>query len=341
MSRLSVLLIVLSIIAVVTARSTVNSKKVADAMSMYKTSRLERVFSENSLSLKELPHQNSHSANRERHHRMPEVTPGQQEYNIDRPEGTRTFYVWVPKSYNGTGAYPLIIAFHGLGDDCTNFGPATGLQDLSETSNFLYAYPCGWPGLLGNAWNAGTCCNLIGPDDITFAKDIVNTVQTNYNLNLNKVYAAGFSNGAVMAEILGCVAPDVFHATVSVSGIVEMEPGNSGGETACSTAYSNFTQRVSTSNVHGDLDFVVPWTGDALLGFPDVPTNFADWATRNGCSGQPVQTFSKGAYTESTYQNCVDGTTVRVVHHYGGGHEWPSDGDFDTATYVVDFFYAS
>jgi len=51
--------------------------------------------------------------------------------------------------------------------------------------------------------------------------------------------------------------------------------------------------------------------------------------------------FSKGAYTESTYETCVDGTTVRLVHHYGGGHEWPSDGDFDTATYVVNFFYAS
>jgi len=249
--------------------------------------------------------------------------------------------VWVPKSYTGTDAFPLIIAFHGLGDDCTNFGPATGLQDLSETQNFLYAYPCGWPGLLGNAWNSGTCCNLLGPDDVTFAKLIVSTVQKNYNVNVNKVYAAGFSNGAMMAEILGCVAPDVFHATVSVSGIVELEPGNSGGETACSNHYSNFTQRVSTSNVHGDLDFVVPWTGDALLGFPDVPTNFADWATRNQCQGDPVTTFSKGAYTESTYQDCVGGTTVRVVHHYGGGHEWPSDGDFDTATYVVEFFYQS
>jgi len=272
----------------------------------------------------------------------PTVTPGQQMYTVSRPEGNRVFYVWVPKSYDGTVAFPVILAFHGLGDNCLNFGPAVGLQELSETQNFLYVYPCGWPGLIGNSWNAGTCCDtLSGVDDITFTKDIVSTMKANYAVNPNKVYATGFSNGAMMAEILGCVARDIFHATVSVSGIVELLPGNSGGLAACSSAYSNFTERVSTSNIHGDFDFLVPWTGDIFLGFPDVPTNFADWSARNACKGDPVVTFSKGAYTENTYENCVNGTTIRLVKHEGGGHEWPSDGDFDTATYVVNFFYQS
>jgi len=339
LNRLFSLFVLSVIIVVVSGRSNVDSGKVTRAMSLYKT-RHTNSKSENPL-LKQVIQINSNSVQGDKHSHSSKFTPGQNQYSVQRPEGTRTFYVWVPTGYNGTVPLPLIIAYHGLGDDCTNFGPATGLQELSESSLFLYAYPCGWPGLLGNAWNAGTCCNLIGPDDVAFTKDIVSTVQSNYNVDNTKIYAAGFSNGAMMAEILGCVAPDVFHATVSVSGIVELEPGNSGGETACNTAYGKFTQRVSTANIHGDLDFVVPWTGDAILGFPDVPTNFADWATRNGCQGNPVQTFSKGAYTESTYQNCVNKTTVRVVHHYGGGHEWPSDGDFDTATYVVNFFYQS
>jgi poly(3-hydroxybutyrate) depolymerase len=274
--------------------------------------------------------------------KTPDTTPGQQQYVVNRPEGPRTFYAWVPKSYDGTTAFPVIFSFHGLGDDCLNFGPATGFQDLSETRNFLYVYPCGYPGLIGNAWNAGTCCNTLGNiDDVTFTKDMLALMVQNYNVDLNRVYVSGFSNGAMMAEILGCVAPDIFHATASVSGIVELEPGNSGGEDACSRAYSNFTQRVSTVNIHGDFDFVVPWTGDAILGFPDVPTNFADWSVRNNCQGSAVTTFSKGAYTESTYQHCVNGTTVRVVKHSGGGHEWPRDDDFDTPTYVVNFFYAS
>jgi len=272
----------------------------------------------------------------------PKVTPGQQQYDVSRPEGTRTFYVWVPQSYDGNTDFPVIFAFHGLGDYCLDFGPEIGLQELSETRNFLYVYPCGFPGPIGNSWNAGTCCNTIeNIDDVAFTRGMVGVMETNYHIDHSRVYVTGFSNGAMLAEILGCLAPDIFHATVSVSGIVELEPGNTEGERACDNAYANFTHRVSTANIHGDLDFLVPWTGDLFLGFPDVPTNFVDWSVRNLCSGAPVVTWSKGAYTESTYQNCFNGTTVRLVKHEGGGHEWPRDSDFDTPTYVVDFFFAS
>jgi len=327
------LVVLLMFVMLVNGRSHFNNDTVSKTMSSWgRSARQYRKTHSPSQS-------NTHRHNHIHHGRT--VTPGQQQFNVDRPEGTRTFYVWVPTSYDASKPFPVIIAYHGLGDDCENFGDAVGLKQLSETENFLFAYPCGYPGLLGNAWNAGTCCNLIGPNDIDFTLDIVSTIKSNFNVDNTKVYATGFSNGAMMAEILGCVAPDIFHATVSVSGIVELEPGNAGGESACDTAYKNFTQKISTSNIHGDLDILVPWTGDALLGFPAVPTNFDDWAKRNGCQGDPVETFSKGAYTEQTYEQCTSGTTVRLVHHYGGGHEWPSDGDFDTATYVVNFFYQS
>jgi poly(3-hydroxybutyrate) depolymerase len=270
------------------------------------------------------------------------VTPGQAAYTIQRPEGTRDFYVWVPKSYDGTQPFPVIFAFHGLGDDCLNFGPATGLQDLSETQNFLYVYPCGYPGLIGNAWNAGTCClNPSAIDDVAFTREMLQTMQTNYLVDAKRVFVTGFSNGAMMAEILGCEAADIFRATASVSGVVELNPGNAQGEIACDNAYNQTTHRVSTVNIHGDLDFVVPWTGDFILGFPDIPTNFQDWAERNGCVGSPVVTWSKAQYTEQTYLNCTQQTTVRLVKNEGGGHEWPSDSNFDTASYVVQFFFAS
>jgi len=270
------------------------------------------------------------------------VAAGQASYTIERPEGTRTFYVWVPKSYDGTKAFPVIFAFHGLGDNCLDFGPETGLQALSETQNFLYVYPCGYPGLIGNAWNAGTCClNPSSIDDVALTRQMLQTMQTNYAVDAKRVFVTGFSNGAMMAEILGCEAADIFRATASVSGVVELNPGNSQGEIACDNAYKQGNHTVSTVNIHGDLDFVVPWTGDMILGFPDIPTNFKDWAERNDCVGDPVVTWSKAQYTEQTYLNCTQQTTVRLVKNEGGGHEWPSDSNFDTASYVVQFFYAS
>jgi poly(3-hydroxybutyrate) depolymerase len=85
------------------------------------------------------------------------IPAGQNEFTIERPEGVRTYYVWVPQAYDSSNPPSTVLfAFHGLGDLCTDFGPETGFQELSEELNFLYVYPCGTQGLLGVAWNAGT-----------------------------------------------------------------------------------------------------------------------------------------------------------------------------------------
>jgi poly(3-hydroxybutyrate) depolymerase len=269
------------------------------------------------------------------------IVPGENKFTITRPEGTRTFYAWVPKSYNIShpSPFPLHLSFHGLGDTCQNFGRATGLRDFTETHNFLFVYPCGSQGLLGTAWNAGTCC--LAPssiDDVGFAKDIVSFMQKNFAVKDENIFASGFSNGGMMAEVISCTAPDVFKATASVSGCVEMEPGNKGGLDACSAAVAKFSQRASTINIHGNFDFTVPWNGDHLLGFPNMPDNFAYWGNRTECTDTPVQTYNKGVYTNQVYQSCMDGAQIELMKVDGGGHHWPRDSDLDTSAYIVAFF---
>jgi len=268
---------------------------------------------------------------------VPRNGSGEYTYQMQRPEGTRTFWAYVPTSYDGSVPYPLVFTFHGLGDDCYSFGHNTGMVDQAEHSKFILVYPCGYPGLLGTAWNAGTCC-VSGIDDIGFVRAMVAYMEQNWNINRARVYTTGFSNGAFMTEVLLCQVSDLFIAGASISGIVEMLPGNAGGLAACDTAYATHPSNMSALlHVHGNLDIVVPWTGDALLGFPDVPTDFKRWSQRNKCTGDPVNTFSSGPYSNSVYQNCGMGTTLELVKNDGGGHEWPSDQYFDTATYIWQF----
>jgi len=260
-------------------------------------------------------------------------------FSLSRPEGTRYYYVWVPKSYSAQKASPILFAYHGLGDNCYDFGHSTGFIDLSETENFLFVYPCGTDGLIGTAWNAGTCClNPSSIDDVAFSKSIIAQMDSSFKVDHSRIFASGFSNGAMMAEILGCEAPDFVRATASVAGVVELNPGNEQGLVKCTTDYQQFNKSVSTVNIHGTLDFVVPWTGDAVLGFPPIPDNFAAWGTRNNCQGDPVTTFTKGTFQNYRYENCSRNTIVEVVINYGGGHEWPSETDFDTSPYIVQFF---
>lgn len=269
------------------------------------------------------------------------ITPGQNHFQVQRPEGLRDYYVWVPNSYlkDPTEPADVIFAYHGLGDTCTDFGPATGFIDLTEANRFLFVYPCGSAGTLGNAWNAGTCC--LAPttvDDVEFTRDMVAALKANFTVNPNRIFVSGFSNGAMMAEVLACQANDILSGAAGVSGCVEMEPGNDVGERFCSTYYAANNRQIPVLHVHGDLDFVVPWTGDTLLGFPPTPTDFADWASRNNCTGTPVQTLNNGPYTNQVYQTCGSDATTELVRHSGGGHEWPVDQYFNTPEYILQFF---
>jgi len=209
--------------------------------------------------------------------------------SITRPEGEREFRVYVPKSYNNTGKVPLVFSFHGLNDNCDNFISAVGFMDYADQMGFVLVAPCGSFGLMGVGWNSGTCCGFSDdthPDDVTLTRNITSYIQAQLCIDETHIYTTGFSNGAFMSEILACVASDIFRAAVSVSGVVELRPGNQGSLTACDQAYKAAGRNVGVLNVHGTLDFLVPWTGDELLGFSPIPTDMDAWVSRAGCNSQ-------------------------------------------------------
>jgi len=265
--------------------------------------------------------------------------PGEYEFLMDRPEGQRHYWVYVPEMYNKTQSASLLFAFHGLGGDCHSFGSGLGFQQISDQYGFIYVYPCGTENSAGDpAWNTGTCC-VSDVDDMGFVRGMVaNLTATFTNVDPKKVFSTGFSNGGFMSEVLACQVADLFRAVAGVSGVVEMEPGNAEGEQACDAAYAALNKPVSVLHVHGNADVVVPWDGNPVLGFPPVPDDFVDWSTRNKCQGDPVNTFTKGAYSNQVYKTCNGGTTIELVKNEGGGHEWPSDGDFDATAYIWQYF---
>lgn len=269
--------------------------------------------------------------------------PGDHVYSIPRPEGERSFRVHVPQKYDGRTAWPLLLAFHGLDDHCTAFNNKTGFVELSEAYNFLLVYPCSTSGALGTAWNAGTCClQPTTVDDQAFARGIVAFMQTAFHIDTRRQWSAGFSNGGMMTETLGCNASDVFSAIGVVSGATEMEPGNDGGLAACDKAFQARRRLVNVLHVHGNLDFEVPWNGDSLLGFPDTPTDVQRWSARNACSSAPpVQTFSRGTFSNQVWQQCASAVHIELVKNELGGHKWVRSGDFDTSVYMLDYFFKS
>jgi polyhydroxybutyrate depolymerase len=52
----------------------------------------------------------------------------------------RKYKQYVPSSYDGSTAVPLVIALHGLGDNINNF-QGVGFQVVADTAGFITIYP--------------------------------------------------------------------------------------------------------------------------------------------------------------------------------------------------------
>ncbi|KPI89008.1 hypothetical protein ABL78_1892 [Leptomonas seymouri] len=238
-------------------------------------------------------------------------------FSVDHTE--RHGVVYVPNSYPTTTdtrsatPVPMLVLFHGLNDDCEHFMTATGFVPYAEQHGFVLVSACGSQGYLGTAWNSGTCCGFSGdkPNDVGFARQIVKDMSQVVCVEERKVMAVGFSNGAMLAEVLACEAPDVFRAAASIGGVVEMRPGNAEGLLRCTEKVRAKRHRASVLMVHGTRDVMVPWDGNRLLGFPPAEANLGEWVDRNSCwADEKNTTIHTKKYVNVIFSHCNSAAVV-------------------------------
>ncbi len=220
---------------------------------------------------------------------------------------------------------PLILVLHGYGQG-SDFDPL-GLEALAEREGALLAYPDGSLDTLGRRfWNAGeVCCNFFAQpvDDVAYLSAVIDDVARRRDVDARRVYVAGFSNGAFMAQRLACERPDRIAAIVSVSGVNTATPGG------CEPS-----QAVAVLQVHGDADPIVHYLGgrfgSGTAEYPSVMASIEGWRDRNGCDEEPevrettldVASALRGAETSVTeYTGCNEGGAAELWTVHGGSHD--------------------
>ena len=71
----------------------------------------------------------------------------------------------------------------------------TAMNAKSDEAGFILVMPNGYQ----NSWNAGTCCGGASAeqlDDVALFRAILDEVGEHVNIDLDRVYATGLSNGA-------------------------------------------------------------------------------------------------------------------------------------------------
>jgi polyhydroxybutyrate depolymerase len=78
---------------------------------------------------------------------------------------------------------------------------------------------------------------------------------------------------------------------------------------------------------HGTADPLVPYNGGRSWAssklFPSVRTWTANWARRNRCGANPVESVVAADVTRAEYTNCAEDAAVVLYTVQGGGHSWP------------------
>jgi polyhydroxybutyrate depolymerase len=249
---------------------------------------------------------------------------GDYRYSIQHQGLTRTYRVHVPQRYVSSEPAPLLVALHGGGIAAMTDDGLDTLVRESEREGFIALFPDAYKATKSSiaAWNAGACCGEArarNVNDVGFIEQAVQNVFSQVSIARTKIYAAGFSDGGMMAYKLACDLPFVFKGVASVAGTdntINCRPG----------------REVSVFHLHAKNDPRVPFNGGSAGDGPDnikagqltsVPDTVRKWARVDGCEPAPRRVLEKaGAYCE-TYSYCRRKTAVQMCVTDIGGHTWP------------------
>lgn len=256
------------------------------------------------------------------------LPPGDYERTMTFDGVERTFRLHIPPGYNGREPFPLVVGLHGLGDDNAWFVSYSKMDEKVDKLGCIALYP----NALGEeqpAWNAGHCCNLQlrdNPDDVGFILALIRTTQGNLNIDPNRVYATGMSNGGMLAYRLAAEASDVFAAVGPVAASIGGRYQKGWPEVIIPPP----SEPVSVIAIHGMQDESVPYEGGEggsrlSDGRSDVSVaeSIGFWVLHDGCDLEPhTEVTFEGSIITDTF-SCPDGITVELITIVDGEHAWP------------------
>lgn len=272
---------------------------------------------------------------------------GRYDVQIRDQGANRGIRLVVPSTYTGDEPRPLMLLFHGGGSNARTFElNAKELLDIADKEELIVAVPDGFPGGQNNGWAAAHCCEpalQCGVDDVSFAERLVDRLGESLNIDRDRVYGTGFSNGGMMLHRAAAERPDLF-AAVAPSG------ATAGGEPVVGepSVAPDPEAPVPIMLVHGTDDPNVPIEGgEAPEKHDRSDMSFEEttllWVEANGCDPTPEVTTEPSGNrqaTINTFTNCTDGADVRSVVVGGLEHKWPktkNTGGWDGSRAIADF----
>tara|TARA_B110000046_G_scaffold174277_1_gene197839 strand:- start:1879 stop:3012 length:1134 start_codon:yes stop_codon:yes gene_type:complete len=228
----------------------------------------------------------------------------------------REYKLYIPDIYDGSQPAPLLFNLHGYGSNNLEQEVYGDFRPIADTAHFIIAHPMGLVDDFGSThWNTFGTSSV---DDVGFLSALIDTIYAAYNIDGNRIYSTGMSNGGFMSYKLACLLSGRIAAIASVTGAMTPLEFD-----ACITNHP-----MPVMEIHGTADGTVPYDGN--LFFMSSTDIIDHWVAFNECDPEPVITElpdvdgSDGCTaTHFVYENGLLGSTVEHYRINDGGHTWP------------------
>jgi polyhydroxybutyrate depolymerase len=177
-------------------------------------------------------------------------------------------------------------------------------------------------------FNGGECCGYAMDnkvDDVGFTRELLDDLAKVANIDADRVFATGLSNGGIMAHYLASELSDRIAAIAPVGGPLMLEAPNN-------------KRPVPVMHFHGTADAFAPFQGgfgkgflgrNGITKFRSVDHTIQNWVKANGCTTEPeIEPLPDNAsdamkVTRKTWGGGKAGSEVVLIEIEGGGHTWP------------------
>jgi polyhydroxybutyrate depolymerase len=235
----------------------------------------------------------------------PTARPPRGDVSRQVPSGgvVHPYLLAVPPGDQPRRARPLVLLFHGFASNAREFAALTKMPVVGPARGYIVVTPEG-PNHTWQLSGSGS--------DAKFVDDIVATLTRTLCVDLHRVYAAGFSQGAAFTIFYSCARPGRIAAFATVA--VDFQLG-------CK-------QPVPYLAFHGTDDPAVPYRDGAVgVSLPGAVRgtllNLGDWARLDRCGAKPAIRRVGTEVTLRTWPHCTGTTAVELYTIEKGSHTWP------------------
>lgn len=253
---------------------------------------------------------------------------------------SREYIVFTPPHYDSTRPTPVLFVLHGRPSNAAAMARISDMNSTASRNGFIVVYPQG----LNNEWNAqfdlfskssrsvrtsGKERSMLPQDDVGFLKTLATDLSLDFNIDRQRMFISGFSNGGFMTLRMACTASDTFagFAEVGAALYTVLVEFCKGGRPA-PVFFMHGTEDRSIS-IDG-VKIADPNSGSVVRVTLSVKESVAHFARRNGCSTSGIQTtFAETGRSPGTHavrympKDCNQQAPIALYIIEGGGHTWP------------------